>query len=307
MNVSYSEPQDYLPLIERSWTERNGIPHWLVGIVWLVIAFILFQAIATVVLVGLVMATEDFSLEMLMDIAFGNRIDLFLWANSSGQLVGLLLATWIVAHISTKGSVASFMRFNVHHHTLKVIGLTVLLMIAVQPLIVLFSWINQFYPFSESYLAYEEQALEMIKQMLTVDGIVFMALLHVGLVPSVCEEVLFRGYLQRLFEKSWGPAAAIIVTGLLFGFFHIRLTQLLPLALIGILLGWLVWRSNSIYPGMVAHLVNNGGTVVVSALYPAYVFDQYDSTELPEPWLLLVSIGSTAILIYMIHQLTRKE
>ena len=54
----------------------------------------------------------------------------------------------------------------------------------------------------------------MIENYLRSDHIFLFTLFHVAIVPSVCEEILFRGYVPKNFEKSMLPVLAIILSGL---------------------------------------------------------------------------------------------
>lgn len=86
---------------------------------------------------------------------------------------------------------------------------------------------------------------------------VWLALVSGALVPAICEELSFRGYVQGAL-RPLGPTVAVVLTGLLFGIMHMSLVRLLPLTLLGILWALVVQRSGSILPGMIMHLLNNG-------------------------------------------------
>jgi sodium transport system permease protein len=89
-------------------------------------------------------------------------------------------------------------------------------------------------------------------------------LLLVALTPAICEEVLFRGVILRGLATRVAPSAAIVITGVLFGIFHLDVWRLLPTTLLGILLSWLAYESRSLVPSMVAHFLNNGILVTLS-------------------------------------------
>lgn len=84
--------------------------------------------------------------------------------------------------------------------------------------------------------------------------------------PAICEEALFRGPILRGLRTRLSPPAAVVVTGLLFGFFHLDIYRLLPASLLGILLGFIVLASGSIVPAMVAHFCNNAVLVTLARL-----------------------------------------
>ena len=77
-----------------------------------------------------------------------------------------------------------------------------------------------------------------------------------GLLASVAEEIFFRGYLLRAYEKL-GSLPAVILVGLLFGIFHLSLHSLVSTAFLGIIMGYLVFRTDSVLAGIIAHFTNN--------------------------------------------------
>ena len=75
----------------------------------------------------------------------------------------------------------------------------------------------------------------------------------VGVLAGVCEEWFYRGPLQTAFVRKLPPWPAIILVGILFGAIHMDVPGLPVRAALGVFLGWLVWRTDSIYPAMLAH------------------------------------------------------
>jgi sodium transport system permease protein len=94
----------------------------------------------------------------------------------------------------------------------------------------------------------------------------FASLLLVAVTPALCEEVLFRGVVLRGLATRLAPAAAIVITGVLFGMFHLDVWRLLPTTALGILLSWVAYQSRSLYPSMLVHFINNGMLVTLSSL-----------------------------------------
>ncbi len=79
-----------------------------------------------------------------------------------------------------------------------------------------------------------------------------------SLLAPVCEEVAFRGYLQRTLAIRRGPAVAVGASALLFAVLHIDPVRFPALVLLGVVFGWLAWRSGSTWTSVMAHAVNNG-------------------------------------------------
>jgi ABC-2 type transport system permease protein/sodium transport system permease protein len=100
-----------------------------------------------------------------------------------------------------------------------------------------------------------------------------LVLLSFAIVPAVVEELFFRGWLFSALEKRMHPWNAILLSALLFGMFHIitggilLAERLLPTTLLGVVLGWVRWRSGSVWPGIVLHMLHNG-LLVSAGLYP---------------------------------------
>jgi sodium transport system permease protein len=86
--------------------------------------------------------------------------------------------------------------------------------------------------------------------------------LVLALTPAVCEEFLFRGLIMSGL-KSWGRWPAIVITALLFALAHASIYRLLPTFCLGLLLGYVVFKTGSIWCGVLLHALNNGTAVTL--------------------------------------------
>ncbi len=117
-----------------------------------------------------------------------------------------------------------------------------------------------------------------------------------SLVPAFCEEWFFRGMLLRALSREWKAWTAILTTAILFGVFHIlsnsaiSLDRFLPTTLIGLLLGYLAWKSNSIWPGVILHALHNG-TVAFLGYYQPQLSElswfPQEAEKIPPAWGLI--------------------
>jgi len=87
-------------------------------------------------------------------------------------------------------------------------------------------------------------------------GEVFVSILVIAVAPAICEEILHRGLLLKAYE-SRGTMKAIVISSIMFGFFHFDITNLLGPILLGLLFGYYTVRTNSIFAGAIAHFMNN--------------------------------------------------
>ncbi len=90
-----------------------------------------------------------------------------------------------------------------------------------------------------------------------------LAILTIGVVPALCEELLFRGFIQRGLE-GFGAKRAVLLSGILFGLFHFDFQRFAAQTLLGLVIAYVVYRSGSILNGMLIHFLHNAGSVVLT-------------------------------------------
>lgn len=131
---------------------------------------------------------------------------------------------------------------------------------------------------------------------------VMLVLLSLAIAPAVIEELCFRGYIFSSLTTVMTPARVIVVSSLLFGLFHVvtgsvlLIERFFPTTMMGLFLGWVAWRTGSVYPGMVLHAVHNGFLNLVAinkdALADFGIADD-NTSHLPISWIL----SATAIAV----------
>lgn len=93
----------------------------------------------------------------------------------------------------------------------------------------------------------------------------FVLLLIVAGSAGICEELLFRGLIMRGYQNL-GKWHSIVFTAVLFSMLHINIQNVLGPLFLGIVLGYVVYTTNSIFAGMIGHFMNNAISVTVSFL-----------------------------------------
>lgn len=218
-----------------------------------------------------------------------------LGANAIGLALGLggiaFLASWL-----DSSQLRSYLRLS--QCTVKEVLLCVVGFFCLLPIVLGLGIFNEQLPLPDFLQALEEQQMEIVDWLASGGGNFYLNLLFVAAAPAVFEEVFFRGFVQRRAERGMGIAGGIIFTGILFGLFHLRLTQVLPLALLGCYLAYVTWRTGSLLIPVVLHFLNNGLSLVVS---------EWGSTSISDPesipWSLVVGGAlSFLICIRFIHQ-----
>jgi len=131
----------------------------------------------------------------------------------------------------------------------------------------------------EKYIA-EQEAITAAEPNL------FLEILCVSLVGPIAEEILCRGLIQKTLLRAMHPAFAIGVSSLLFSLIHGNLYQIVFTLPLGIVLGLLAWRFDSVLPAILLHATFNGSNFLIqmgsylgyeetSALYNGIVLAVY--------------------------------
>ena len=91
------------------------------------------------------------------------------------------------------------------------------------------------------------------------------AVLMIVLLAPIAEELFFRGFVFAGLRTRWSLWPAAITSGLIFGSVHAPtgITTVVPLAVLGFALCWLYDRTGSLWPCVIAHMINNGLALAV--------------------------------------------
>lgn len=204
------------------------------------------------------------------------------------QLVAVVAPAAILAMILTRDPRGTLLLRGTSWRS---IAAAVLLAVAVQPLVRhLEHAVLWLYPLPESVRDQVTRYLAVLQ-----DVPLWQLVLVLALVPAVCEELAFRGFVLSGFRQSGNKWRAIVWTALLFGLSHPILQQSVVSATLGIVIGLLAWNSGSLLPGAAFHFTHNLLTVASQGLsswharWPAldYLYRPIEGGRLEFTWLAL--------------------
>ena len=116
----------------------------------------------------------------------------------------------------------------------------------------------------------------------------------VSISPAICEEAVFRGVVMHSFDNEKNKWIAIVVTGLIFGAFHGNIWRFVPTALLGIMLGYIVYETDNMIYGALFHAINNAMPLLsifaMKSMYSNEMFQSQMST-MTDNGIPLISIG----------------
>lgn len=185
-------------------------------------------------------------------------------------IVPAFFAAWLFSN-----SVTGFLHLKQTTQT-KWFGATLLLMLAAIPCINLMTALNEMIVFPESLAGWEQRlrnledaAQKVTRLFLNVDNIggMFFNIIMIAIIPAIGEELIFRGLLQKIFTRWTGNVhLAILITGFLFSAMHLQFYGFFPRWLLGVMFGYLLIWSGTLWLPIFAHLMNNTIAVFFSFL-----------------------------------------
>jgi membrane protease YdiL (CAAX protease family) len=96
-----------------------------------------------------------------------------------------------------------------------------------------------------------------------------IGIITIAIIGPFLEELLFRGAVTRLLLERYKPQKAILISALIFGIFHINPAQIIPAFLIGLILATIYYRTHSLIPGLIIHIINNSASTIMGIYYPS--------------------------------------
>lgn len=167
---------------------------------------------------------------------------------SIGTLLSALVMTWHLIHFHY----VKLNKASLHEVSKKIILLSIPLLLSAQFI---------------SGVLNESLNLSDLNQDLFVSmSHNLFGILSITLIVPILEELLFRGAIEGHFlKKGWAPKWAILVSALIFGIIHGNPAQIPFAFLIGLLFGWLYYRTGSVIPGIVGHVINNSFALLTIA------------------------------------------
>ena len=90
----------------------------------------------------------------------------------------------------------------------------------------------------------------------------------ISVIAPLLEEVLFRGAIQGYMMRRYNPWVGIVCAALVFGIFHLNPVQMLYATLMGLVFGWIYYRTGSLLSVIVGHVLNNSIAALALQFFP---------------------------------------
>lgn len=119
--------------------------------------------------------------------------------------------------------------------------------------------------FIVSQLGVQPEGVRQVTDAVRDPSVVGPTLVVLAVLAPLVEELVFRGLLYGWVAGRWGPLAAFIASSLAFAAAHAEPAHVVLVLPLGFWFGWLRWRTNSLVPTIVAHVINNAVAVSAAA------------------------------------------
>lgn len=197
-----------------------------------------------------------------------NEIQLYRFATMIGQVLFILLPTILLVKLRGE-RIVEYFRIAVPEY--KEIILTFIAVFALQQVLQGYMAMQDAIPLPSPLqrIIDELKAVfeEAYRNLATAHspGEFIVVVLVIALTPAICEEMLFRGLVQRSFEKVTVGVQGAVITGVIFAGFHLVPYSFVPLAILGVYFGFIVYRTQNVTVAISAHFFNN--FVACTAVY----------------------------------------
>ncbi|HBH3652670.1 ABC transporter permease subunit/CPBP intramembrane protease [Clostridioides difficile] len=160
------------------------------------------------------------------------------------------------------------------------------------------------------------EVAESLNKALFIKDSVLLNLLVIALLPAICEEMFFRGFIFSSFSKSKDKnksiKLAVICSGVLFGIMHMDFVRIIPTSILGIIFAYSVYKSGSIFVSMLLHFLNNSVAVVLNHyttgnITNLYKFVEVDFSNLNVLKFVLILLISLILVMLGLRFLDRKS
>ncbi len=150
------------------------------------------------------------------------------------------------------------------------------------------------------------EAVTALDEFLQMESWTDYLFVWVGAVfaAAICEESLFRGFVQLSLEAYGSITKAILLGALLFAIAHFNPWWMVQILILGVFLGYLSWRANSVLPTMVIHALYNGVALLLTNTQDESEWSWYTSGDHVSLSVLIAAAALLFISMKIFHRQT---
>ncbi|PIF06174.1 MAG: hypothetical protein CSA36_02935 [Draconibacterium sp.] len=281
--------------------------------------FVIFVSFVVFMILSLIVAIPMFGLNPVLDIASATNFNdpetlRMLKFFQVVQSIGLFIIPPFIVAILFYGNIREYLHLN-SFFSINSLFLVVILMLFVAPFVNFIGEINQQMHLPEWMSGVErwmknseEQAAQLTEAFLKMDtfGALLFNIIMIAVLPAIGEELLFRGVFQRIFaDITHSHHGGIWIAAALFSAMHMQFYGFIPRLLLGVLFGYLLVWSGSMWLPIVAHFVNNAlATIAVFMVDKGMVKPEVEDigSTAESYYVAAISLVATVVLLWLIKK-----
>lgn len=165
--------------------------------------------------------------------------------------------------------------------------------------------LNEQLPLPDIFIMMEQMALVITERMMNTSSYsrLILNIIVIAAVPAICEEIMFRGWIQRRLTGLMNHHTAVWVTAIIFSAIHLQFLGFFPRLFLGLILGYAYYYTRSLWASALMHFLNNALAVVASFL----VYNKFIEEPQPSAPLAIASLALSITLIYFISKTPEKQ
>lgn len=147
----------------------------------------------------------------------------------------------------------------------------------------------------------EDMASKMIMRLVNVESPLKLIsnIIVIAVIPAVCEEIMFRGWIQRWLNKRYNLHASVWIAAIIFSAIHFQFYGFIPRMLLGVAFGYIYVYTGTLWAPILAHFINNSMAVITGYITHNKISDvNFDAIGTGDN--MAVGIASIAVCVALI-------
>jgi len=287
----------------------------------LILGISAFVGVIVFILIGIAICIAIYGLDLIQNMDWMTGKDLkYIGALKIvvvAQQIGLFLVPAIILAVFEGKKPQRFYGFSVPK--INLLAIVFLIMLCSIPVM---GWINEknmamhlpdFLKGLEKWMRKMEDEGEVTTKAIlngTSFGALVINLLVIAVTPAICEELIFRGGLQRTLARWFkNPHVAIWTSAIIFSTIHFQFFGFFPRMFLGAAFGYIYFWTGSLWYTVFAHFINNGYAVTIAWYLQRnnMPIDKLDDTKIPLYGVIISAILTLALFWILKEKTTKKE
>lgn len=213
------------------------------------------------------------------------------WMIALNQIGGFGISGWImIRYFDAKNNLINAEIFS----DFKTIVITLVIAISLIPIALFISFKPEDLVLPENFDSFIKNAVEQEKLSESMFELLFsntsianlvLSVFMFGALPAICEELFFRGFIQKQLQRNLSPALAIVLTGLIFSLFHMQIYGFFSRWILGAAIGYVFYKRKNLIASMLIHFFYNSISVITEFQARRGNFDKdFVDNSLEIPW-----------------------